>query len=258
MTLKQLKDRYPLTSEEKRRQTAERRFQKVVNSETYLTWDQVLRKVSPSNTYAAHDGHTKQIMKGQELLDSCYRRVRNHSCTFLTSIDEVPTGTQQTIQDLWETYLDPNNGQTMVSNHQQDLWDLDFFTEEYPTPTLPLSDFLLQELTSQVIETRQQQRNCENETAINQARPTTAAALLNSYNRDMLNGATRDGALQFAMIKATEAFDRAYGLARIRLAGIDIDQHPQLRSYQTYFDLGMAPPTHEEIADYIINTLASH
>ena len=44
-------------------------------------------------------------------------------------------------------------------------------------------------------------------------------------------------------------FDRAYGLARIRRAGVDIDQHPEYRSLQAFYELEVRPPTHQEAAD---------
>ena len=40
-------------------------------------------------------------------------------------------------------------------------------------------------------------------------------------------------------------------------AGIELDDHPEYRSYQIFFDLKMPPPTHAQMADHIIETLAS-
>ena len=49
--------------------------------------------------------------------------------------------------------------------------------------------------------------------------------------------------------------NRAYSTARIRTAGIDIDQHPEWKTKQTFYELGMRPMSLAEMADHIISTL---
>ena len=46
--------------------------------------------------------------------------------------------------------------------------------------------------------------------------------------------------------------DRIYNLYRLEHHGINLDHHPECRSYQTFYETGIAPPTHEEMADIII------
>ena len=36
--------------------------------------------------------------------------------------------------------------------------------------------------------------------------------------------------------------DRAYNLYRLEHHGITLDDHPQYRSYQTFYELAVAPP----------------
>ena len=36
--------------------------------------------------------------------------------------------------------------------------------------------------------------------------------------------------------------------------GINLDDHPEYRTYQTFYELGIAPPSHQDMADIIINT----
>ena len=58
--------------------------------------------------------------------------------------------------------------------------------------------------------------------------------------------------LVVARARAEEVFDRAYGLVRITRAGVYLDQHPEWRSLQAFFEAGFRPPTHQEAADIII------
>ena len=46
-------------------------------------------------------------------------------------------------------------------------------------------------------------------------------------------------------------FDRAYGLVRMKRAGVDLDQHPEWKSLQVFYEMGVRPPTHQEEADSI-------
>ena len=57
--------------------------------------------------------------------------------------------------------------------------------------------------------------------------------------------------------RAAEVFDRAYGLARIKRAGVDLDAHDEYRYLQAFYELGVKPPTHEEAADIIIGMFGS-
>ena len=52
--------------------------------------------------------------------------------------------------------------------------------------------------------------------------------------------------------RGEEVFDRVYGLVRIRRAGVDLNRHPEYRSLQAFYELGVRPPTHHEAADIII------
>ena len=49
--------------------------------------------------------------------------------------------------------------------------------------------------------------------------------------------------------------DRKYNLYRMENQGINLDNHPEYRTYQTFYEMGIAPPTHEEMADIIIEKL---
>ena len=49
-----------------------------------------------------------------------------------------------------------------------------------------------------------------------------------------------------------EMLDRTYNWYRIENHGINLDDHPDYRTYQTFFKMGIAPPSHEQMADIII------
>ena len=49
-----------------------------------------------------------------------------------------------------------------------------------------------------------------------------------------------------------EMLDKTYNLYLIENHGVNLDDHPE---YQTFYAMGMAPPTHEEMADIIIAKL---
>ena len=51
--------------------------------------------------------------------------------------------------------------------------------------------------------------------------------------------------------------DRAYNLYRLEHHGITLDDHPQYRSYQTFYELAVAPPTHQEMTDIVIQAVAA-
>ena len=55
----------------------------------------------------------------------------------------------------------------------------------------------------------------------------------------------------------TEMLDKTCNLDRIENQGVNMDDHPQYRSYQTFYELGIAPPTHQEMVDIIIQAVAA-
>ena len=53
-----------------------------------------------------------------------------------------------------------------------------------------------------------------------------------------------------------EMLDRSYNLHRMEHHGINLDDHPQYRTYQTFYEMGIAPPSHEEMANIMIENIA--
>ena len=60
--------------------------------------------------------------------------------------------------------------------------------------------------------------------------------------------------LTIAQIKGIpiEMLDRKYNLCRMGNHRINLEEHSEYRTYQTFYEMGIAPPTHEEMADIVI------
>ena len=52
-----------------------------------------------------------------------------------------------------------------------------------------------------------------------------------------------------------EMLDLAYNKYRLERHGINVDEHLEYRTYQTFYEMGIAPPSHQEMADVIIERL---
>ena len=55
----------------------------------------------------------------------------------------------------------------------------------------------------------------------------------------------------------TEMLDRKYNLYKYNLYrmenyGINLEDHPEYRTYETFYKMGIASPTHEQMANIII------
>ena len=61
--------------------------------------------------------------------------------------------------------------------------------------------------------------------------------------------------LTIAQLKGmpSEMLDRAYNLYGLENCGINLDDHPEYRSYQPFYEMGIAPPTHQEMVDIIMD-----
>ena len=52
-----------------------------------------------------------------------------------------------------------------------------------------------------------------------------------------------------------EMLDKTYNLNRLESQGVNLDEHPEYRSYQSFYEMGIAPPSHQNMADIIITSL---
>ena len=256
MNLKEKHAQYPLSKQDRKFEQQQIIFQRSVNNMQYLTWEQVLRRVEPDNRYQVYDGANTAVYEGIEILDNLHLRVLKKGCTHLTSIQQVPGGYELPVEELWNRYKDPETGRTMVVNHDLNAWDTSHLTKPAPPGAQALEQDILAFLVEKVIQERAQERDLSDQAALDQSRPTVSLCIDTTFATRTSIGADFEGASTLAFLRGTEALDRAYGMARIALAGVDLDHHPEFRSYQTFFELGMTPPTHEQMADYIVQTLS--
>ena len=256
-------EKYQLSPQDKKFEREELRFQRGVNSNIFLTWAQVFKKIKPQGTYQIYDGCTKKVGRGDQLLDEIHRRVLDSSYTTVMTITEVAQDFEQSTTDLWATYTDPKTGKTMVERRQGDVWNTDPLTAN-PDLAKHVRDFpmndkmvrILDILADAVIQQRSIQGPFDEEDLLEKTREAVILAVKQSYSHSLAVGTTAQVAEQWALQPGGETFDRTYHRERILKRGIPLDDHPEFHTYQTFFELGMAPPTHQEMADYIIKQLS--
>ncbi len=247
-----------ISARDRKFEREELRFQKAVNGITFLSWTQLRNRVDPAKTYQVTEpGGRRQVFTGQDLLDKAHHRVTgSHSCTYITKVKEVSQGFQQPNSDLWETYRDRKTRKLMVTNHDEDVWETDKFTRHWATAeearNFPMEDRSAEGLAEDLTARRGEQRDLSDARALQTAKEAAKATIKLAFAVNMTQGMEPKTAITWAVGTATEALDRAYGRERMRNHGIDIADHPELNTYQYFFDLGWAPPTHEQMADYII------
>ena len=90
-----------------------------------------------------------------------------------------------------------------------------------------------------------------------QAAQETKSAVKNALIKYLKESATgrkpTSQQFQITLGRAQETFDRAHGKTKLKRAGVDLNEYPEFRTLQTFFELGLPPPTHAEAADYIIS-----
>ena len=250
----------PLNQRQRQLQRDEIKFQQQMNNRKYLTWAQVLKRVDPAQSYVISDGYTINVLSGAETLQSAYDQVLNACYSGITSVAPLDPANPPETKAYWQTYQDPETNRTMVFNHAQDLWSI----EQLVTPEDPdqpqdhpdLDHALVQQAADGIVDHRQQERDHQDQEALAFARPIARQTLRLAILQNLLNQRPADHNFTTLALRTEEAFDRAYNRRRIENHGINLDDHPELKSYQTYFELDMLPPTHQQIADYIIEQLA--
>ena len=122
---------------------------------------------------------------------------------------------------------------------------------------------LLDIYTAMVIGHRAQDRDLSDEQALERCKQDIRTAITCVLGRIEATGASLDEDTKHRLTMAqlrgmpVEMLDRAYNLHRLEHHGINLDDHPDYRSYQTFYELGIAPPTHEEMAGIVIQAVAA-
>ena len=186
-----------------------------------------------------------------------------------------PSKTTPPTGDMWITYLDQNTGRLTVELSHRDAWSTDHLVTQEPapgqtldhtqgqsqdqTPHLPIQDHTINQLVDRLVRSKAETRNIDNPQALEHAKEIAAtifrknlATLFHNHNMSLPEAAHKAGP------SAAQAFDRSYNLARIQLAGIDVDRHPELNSHRFLFEQGTSLPTHEQLADFIIQQFTAN
>lgn len=237
------------------------KFHRVNNYQNYMRWYTIAAKVDPEKTYVVtNSGVAKEVLTGDKLLDHIFSLFQRHHCTFVNRVREVPPEYSIPIDQLWQTVRDPSTGRTVVAGDHQDIWDTAFFTEIEPhyltyvfgfvniDDVMRLTDLVIQRRIGDYPPTRD----------FDAIRDLTRLAVINGLYTFLHSNGDVPNAAHTAGLRACEAFDRAFGYARIAEAGVNLTQYPEFHRYQPFYDAGMAPPTHAEMADYIIEKLANN
>ena len=109
-----------------------------------------------------------------------------------------------------------------------------------------------------VIGHRARDRDLNDERALERCKPNLRTAITYVLGRIEATGTSPGGETKHRLTMArlrgmpVEMLDRKYNLHRMENAGVNLDDRPQYRSYQTFYEMGVAPPTHQEMADIVI------
>lgn len=234
----------------------ERAFQRHVNRHNYLSWYALVRKVNPERRYELKTfGFKYETLSGQQVLDQIRPIFDARGCTFVDSVTTVPDDYETPVEKLWMTFTD-EHGNTVVANENEDVWDHDTLTQTMTEEAEIITEAYSNKLIGRVVDLVIQRRleGHERTPDFDEVRALTRLAVINGLTMFAKAGMPPENAVTVTAERASEAFDRVFHAARIKAAGINIDEHPEYRSYQKFFEIGMPPPTHAQMADVIIDT----
>ena len=162
---------------------------------------------------------------------------------------------------LWRTKTDPSTGEVTITNPEDDPWDTDslLYLPDGASPVNPGPD-LLEIYVAMVIGARSKDRDFSDEVALDRCTEDVRTAITHvlgwieaaapaDLSEDRKHRLTI-GQLQGMPV---EMLDRKYNLYRMENHGINLEEHPEYRSYQAFDEMGVVtPPTHEQMANIII------
>lgn len=238
-----------LPDDELRAEAATRDFQRTVNRQKYLAWHTLVRKVKPDARYETTSyGFETETRSRQEILDQVRPAINTRGCTFVNSVTRVPDDHTTSVEALWHTVAAPD-GSVQVWNHDQDAFDLSTLADNSLEVEAPITDAygpeFLYHRVGGVIKRRRGQHELTPE--FQDVIVTTRSAISNGL------ASTPSPTHPSSAIPLTD--DRAFALLRISAAGVNLDDHPEFRFYQKFFELRMPPPSHVQMADTVIATL---
>ena len=233
------------------------------NDRNRLRREAALAQVSQDVTYCVHYSSLREILNSQALVDRIARYPEGDR-TQIEYFHQVPADTPQDPSNLWLKKQDPTTGAVTVINADLDPWDLDviLFLPDCVSP-VDADVELLEIYRAMVVGLRGRDRDLSDEEALERAKQDVHTAITYVLARIEAIGAHLDEETKHQLTMAqlrmmpVEMLDRAYNRYRLERHGINLGDHPEYRSYQTFYEMGIAPPTHQEMADIIIQEAAA-
>lgn len=226
-----------------------------------LRREKALAQIKENRTYCAHFSSIREIIDSQEL----EMRIKRYELGDYIDVEYFPEVSSDTLQDprnLWLRKVDPATGKPIITNGQEDPWDTDqlLFLPDGAAPVNP-GPTLMDIYAAMIIADRSRDRDFSDKGALEAAAGDMHAAITYVLGRVEATGAHLDQETKHRLTMAqlrgmpVEMLGRSCNLHRIRSSGVDLDQHPEYRTYQTFYEMGIAPPSHEEMANIIIDHL---
>ena len=216
-----------------------------------------LSKVEENKTYCVHFSSIREILTSQELQDkisSYSEEARVH----IEYFHEVPAGTPQDSRNLWLRKVD--TGEVTITNTKEAPWDtaILLFLPDGASPVNANAD-MMDIYTAMVIGARSQERDFSDKDALDRSKEdvhTPITYVLGRVEAAASTGLDDEMKHRLTMAQLTgmpiEMLDRKYNLYRMENQGIDLDEDSEYRTYQTFHEMAIAPPSHEQMADIII------
>ena len=234
--------------------------------ENFLTLREVRNVVKNGKApYCVHSGTKREILTVRETLHKAkiYAEKEDDS-THIEYVHEAPEGTVQNNDNLWDRYIDDETGKVLVDEGipEESVWGIGYFLLPREDGTFtPMSPDDVSDILEEILEERSTARDFSNQEALAMSIDMVRAVIVLSHSEApevAIEETTDDPEWEIryhAMARGEEVLDRLYNYNRILLAGVDMDQHPEYHHYQAFYDMGMKPPSHQEMADHIIRTL---
>ena len=260
------KMQYPVSEELLRLEREERRFQREMNETVYLSWRQLLRRVRPGRRYRIAYFGEPRLHGGDEVLKLAHDTLDERCCTFIDEVRLVDRDYEIPVKDFWRRHIDPLFGRMLVDGHDEEYWDLSYFVgtagEDEPGEgeadgILQLFGLSVKSLAEEAIARRCAETGVQDPGAVDEAEWAVRRTVARTLTGEEVEDRTRRMVLVLARGRAVEVFYRAYGLARIGRAGVDLEAHAEFRYLQAFYELGVKPPAHAETADIIIGIFGS-
>ena len=164
----------------------------------------------------------------------------------------------------WRTKTDPSTGEVTITNPEDDPWDTEVLLQ-LPHGAKPVDPgpAALDIYVAMVIGDRSKTRDFSDQVALDRSKHDVRTAV--TYILGWVEAAAPAGIDEEAKHQTImqqlrgmpiEILDRTYNLYRIENHGINLDDHHEYRTYQTFYEMGIAPPSHEEMADIDIRVVA--